>query len=173
MYCPQCGQKRISDATSFCSRCGFLLTGTAELMTTGGVADTPAPGGPRSPRSRGIRMGIFMFLLTFVIAPITGIIFSLGLGMEPWPVGIVIFGLGVGGILRIIYALMFESKDPYAGLQGREQPTPITGTSTTALPPQTASDYASPASAWREPESQTPASVTETTTKLLDKDRRD
>ena len=118
-------------------------------------------------------MGIFMFLLTFVVAPITGLIFSLGLGMDPWPVGIVIFGLGVGGILRIIYALMFESRDPYVGLQAREQPTPIVGAPTSALPPPTASDYASPAPVWREPDSRTPASVTETTTKLLDKNRRD
>jgi hypothetical protein len=118
-------------------------------------------------------MGLFMFLLMFVVAPIVGMIAAFGLGMDPWPVGIVIFGLGAGGILRILYALMFESKDPYAGLQAREQPTPIAATPTTALPPQSASDYASPASAWREPESRTPASVTETTTKLLDKNQRD
>jgi hypothetical protein len=171
MYCPQCGQQRISEATSFCSRCGYLLTGTADLMRTGGAIQAPAPGGPRSPRSRGIRMGLFMFLLTFVIAPVVGMLTAFGLGMDPWPVGVVIFLLGVGGILRIIYALMFESKDPYTGFQNA--PSALPSPHTTALPPQRempAADYASPGSAWREPE--IPDSVTDNTTKLLEKEGR-
>lgn len=171
MYCPQCGQQRVSDATSFCSRCGYLLTGTAELMVTGGAKPSASPGGPRSPRSRGIRMGLFMFLLTFVVAPILGLISVFALNMqEPWPVGVAVCLLALGGILRIIYALMFESKDPYPTLQGREMPRAIAGAQTTALPPQRdtpAAEYISPGSAWREPETKVPASVTDDTTKLL------
>ncbi|MBA3351366.1 MAG: zinc ribbon domain-containing protein, partial [Blastocatellia bacterium] len=65
MFCPHCGQERVSEATSFCSRCGYPLIATADLLRTGG-APLPTPtGGPRSPRSRGVRMGIFMFLLMF------------------------------------------------------------------------------------------------------------
>src|SRR5687767_14883625 len=105
MFCPQCGQERISEATSFCSRCGYLLTGTADLLRTGG-APLQKPLEERSPRSRGIRHGLFMFLLMFVVAPIVGLIATFGLGIEPWPVGVVVFLLGVGGILRMIYALM-------------------------------------------------------------------
>src|SRR6185436_9773529 len=38
MFCPNCGQERISEATSFCSRCGYLLTGTADLLKIGGAS---------------------------------------------------------------------------------------------------------------------------------------
>lgn len=177
MFCPHCGQERISEATSFCSRCGYLLTGTAELLKTGGaVPETPA-GGPRSPRSRGIRMGIFMFLLMFVVAPIVGLIATFGLGIDPWPVGVVVTLLGLGGLLRIVYALMFESKLPQAlneSRAARELNPSSVNLVTSALPPQrdlAASEYVSPrAGVWRETETDGPASVTDNTTKLLEKD---
>ncbi|MGE3466085.1 MAG: hypothetical protein AB7J13_04060, partial [Pyrinomonadaceae bacterium] len=63
MYCPNCGQERTSIETSFCSRCGFLLTGTAELLLTGGIIPSPQhSGGSKrlSSRSRGIRQGLFI-----------------------------------------------------------------------------------------------------------------
>ena len=114
-----------------------------------------------------------MFLLTFMLAPIVGLISQFGLGIEPWPVGIVVALLGVGGFLRIIYALMFEPKVP--------GPTDLVGTRefvapsipTAALPPQRdmpASSYTAPAGTRRELDTQTPASVTESTTRLLEKD---
>src|SRR5215468_3327760 len=113
MYCPNCGQERGSEATSFCSRCGFLLTGTAELLHTGGVLPNIAPLQIEpSPRTRGIRMGLFMFLLTFLVEPILGMISVFVFRMPPWPMGIAIFGLGGGGLLRMLYAVMFESKYP-------------------------------------------------------------
>lgn len=177
MFCPHCGQERISEATSFCSRCGYLLTGTADLLKTGGAVPEIPAGGPRSPRSRGIRMGIFMFLLMFVIAPIVGLIATFGLGIEPWPVGIVVTLLGLGGLLRIVYALMFESKVPHsltASRPVRELDPMSANFATSALPPHrdlTASEYVSPlAEARGETETRTPASVTDNTTKLLEKD---
>ncbi|MEO8572426.1 MAG: hypothetical protein ABI481_00530 [Pyrinomonadaceae bacterium] len=178
MYCPNCGQERISEVTSFCSRCDYLLTGTAKLLRTGGAAPTATNSGDPSPRSRGVRMGIFMFLLMFVIAPIIGLIATFGLRMEPWPVGIVVAVLGVGGILRIIYALMFESKTIAAlppGPDARELDPAQAGFSTSALPPQRdvpASQYAAPSSpAWRDEKTHEPTSVTDHTTKLLEKEQ--
>jgi hypothetical protein len=177
MYCPQCGQERISEVTSFCSRCGYLLTGTAELLRTGGAVPSALTSSSPSPRSRGIRMGIFMFLLMFVIAPIVGLISTFGFGIEPWPVGLVVAILGVGGILRIIYALMFESKVPSASSErtGTRELRPASPHfSTSALPPQRevpASQYAAPRTpAWRDPETREPTSVTDHTTKLLEKE---
>ena len=32
MFCPRCGQERFSQDTSFCSRCGFLLTAAADVF---------------------------------------------------------------------------------------------------------------------------------------------
>ncbi|HKX84188.1 MAG TPA: zinc ribbon domain-containing protein [Pyrinomonadaceae bacterium] len=111
MYCPRCGEERASEATSFCSKCGFLLTGAAELIETGGAPLVPTTD-LISPRSRGIRLGLFMLLLTFVVAPIMGMISTFGFGIVPWPMGVVIFLLGGGGLLRIAYAMMFESNRP-------------------------------------------------------------
>ncbi len=120
-------------------------------------------------------MGIFMFLLMFVIAPIVGLISTFGLGIEPWPVGLVVALLGFGGLLRIIYALMFESKTPTPTSPTTRELDPASPVFTTsALPPQrdrTAAEYVSPASGnWREPEIAIPTSVTDSTTKLLEKD---
>jgi hypothetical protein len=178
MFCPHCGQERVSDATSFCSRCGYLLTGTAELLRTGGAPLEPPREKARSPRSRGIRLGLFMFLLMFLLAPLVGIISVFAIDMEPWPVGVVVFLLGVGGVLRMVYALMFESNDPRAVAEGgetRELYPPGTNFSTAALPPQRdipSSEYTSPSSRWREDTvTQIPDSVTDNTTKLLEKER--
>ena len=164
--------------TSFCSRCGYLLTGTADLLKTGGALATP-PAAKHwwSARSRGIRKGIFIFLLMFLLAPLVGLVSTFGLGIEPWPVGIVVALCGVGGVLRIIYALLFESSAPVA-LEGTGSNAgmagPSTGFATSALPPQRdipASEYVSPTGGnWREPETAVPASVTDNTTKLLERD---
>lgn len=121
-------------------------------------------------------MGIFMFLLMFVLAPVVGLYSTFGLGIEPWPVGVVIALFGFGGVLRIIYALMFESKVPLAlpdGVEtGRLDPASA-NFATSALPPQrepTAAEYTSPAAGWLEAETHEPASVIDRTTRLLEKD---
>jgi hypothetical protein len=177
MFCPECGQERISQVTSFCSRCGFLLTGTAELRRTGGAPLLPAEDTP-SPRSRGIKSGLFIFLLTFLVAPILGMLSVFALGMRPWPMGIAVFLLGGGGLLRIAYALMFESRYPLAlpagdGLQLDEQPALERITPNAFLHPQrdlAASEYASPrAGRWLDTNDLEPLSVTDSTTKLLEK----
>ena len=166
MFCPNCGQERVSEATSFCSRCGFLLTGTSELLATGGAKPALTTAG--SPRSRGLKMGLFMILLTFVLAPIVGMITVFGFDMEPWPVGIVVFGLGFGGLLRIVYALLFESK--YAAAEGQPVQAAFPARSAPAgeLTPE---PFAPPI---RQDRWQTndlaPPSVTDNTTKLLEKE---
>ncbi len=118
-----------------------------------------------------------MFLLMFLFAPVVGLISTFGLGIEPWPVGLVVAFFGVGGVLRIIYALMFESKNPRVlpdAIGGRGLQAASSDFATSALPPKrdlTASEYASPRSGgWIETETQEPASVTDNTTKLLEKE---
>lgn len=173
MFCPQCSQERTSEATRFCSRCGFLLTGTAKLLHTGG-APPPEPSiRSRSPRLRGVWQGLFIFLLTFLVAPIIGIVSVFGFGIRPWPVGLAVFLLGVGGLLRTIYALMFESNEPtvstevglYKGDERSDTPE-----RQSFLPPQ----RSYPATSFTEPEGTRirdrhlqPASVTEATTHHL------
>jgi len=181
MFCPHCGQEQISDATRFCSRCGFLLTGTAAvLMNNGELPHIPVQPTKNSPRNRGLKQGLFIFLLTFLLVPLIAII-SKGLDITPVFVAIAAIILPVGGLLRVAYALMFESSvgdeghadagfaRGYNALPGRANQS--------ALPPQhttPASEYVStPAGTWRGDtnELKTPASVTEETTKLLRKEQ--
>ena len=121
-------------------------------------------------------MGIFMFLLMFVLAPIVGLISTFGFGIEPWPVGVVVALLGAGGLLRIAYAVMFESRNPASlpGPRATNELNSSAGFATSALPPQrhaTAAEYTSPGpSSWLEPETREPLSVIDNTTKLLEKD---
>jgi hypothetical protein len=181
MFCPRCGQERISEETSFCSRCGFLLTGLTALLKNEGVPATVRPVDEKSvsPRTKGIRQGILMFLLTFMIAPIVGLISQFGLGIEPWPVGIVVFGFGIGGLVRIAYALMFESKSrersSRTSLQDNQHfesaelfSVPVKG----QVAPASAHDIVeSPRSNRRlETTDLHPHSVTDSTTKLLETD---
>ena len=171
MFCPRCGHERVSTDTSFCSGCGFLLSGTLELMMTGGINPTvPAerPDRGPSPRRRGMMKGLFIFLLTFLIVPIIAII-TVALRAEPYMVVISSIILAVGGLLRMAYAWMFESPDP--------SPGPLTATP--AFPPSVpfgdlpagkesfVPPYFAPQREKNTNDLQ-PASVTEGTTRLLE-----
>lgn len=181
MFCPNCGQERISTETSFCSRCGFLLTGTADLLRTGGIIpQLPAQPSFRtpSPRNRGLKQGLFIFLLTFLIVPLIAII-SVAIGIRPpWGVPIAAIILTMGGLLRMAYALMFES--PVGGGATSEESRTAWARNllnrpvSQALPPQQTypvNSYVSPATGnWRDTNDLELISVTEGTTKLLEHD---
>ncbi len=179
MYCPQCGQARISNDTNFCSRCGFLLTGAAELVERGGVLPTaPAvSGASKRTRKRGLKQGLFIFLLTFLLVPLVSIV-AAGLNIDRFVVALTAVSLFMGGILRMVYALLFELPEEtvsvnehIAARQGAFSGTSAAG----ALPPQTsipAREFVQPAAGnWRDTNDLSPVSVTENTTKLLDNDQ--
>lgn len=133
-----------------------------------------------SPRKRGLKQGLFIFLLTFLFAPITGFV-SMMLNIRPFAVGIVTALCLVGGLLRMVYALMFESKYPGGAtleqnILAASQNVLKAKSAAAVLPPERsvpASDYISPtAGNWRETNDlATPESVTENTTRLLEKDQ--
>lgn len=179
MHCPKCGQQQISDQTRFCSRCGFLLTGIAQVVANDGIVPVQAPASfaTGSPRKRGVMQGAFVFLLSFLLVPLTAII-CMALGIGPEPVAVVAVSLTVGGLLRMAYALMFESG--VSGGNTLEQNVMAASQNMFAgrkeageLPPAQsipASVYAPPPGTgrWRETnELETPGSVTDSTTKLL------
>src|SRR5436190_11349637 len=180
MFCPQCGQERVSVETNYCSRCGFLLTAVGDLLQTGGqnpLAIARSGSQTQSPRKRGIKQGLFLFLLTFLVAPIMGMI-SIALRMEPFLVGISVIVCFIGGLLRMVYALMFESAEPGAPTLEEKVLAHAAALNDTrqqkGLPQHQsmpAANFVAPAGGnWRDTNDLQPVSVTESTTRLLDRD---
>ena len=67
MFCPQCGQRQISNEARFCSGCGFSLNVVSELLPTGGQLPWRPPSGtPKvlTPRGKGIRQGAMLMVST-------------------------------------------------------------------------------------------------------------
>jgi len=175
MFCPQCGQERVLLDTNYCSRCGFLLTGTADLLRMGG--QIPQLGSPDSKqptaRSRGIKKGLFIFLMTFLVVPIIAIL-TVAARAEPFAVVISAILLFVGGLLRMAYAMMFESAEPLVPVDAAAIPRSFSAPPAAgALPPRRqtpASSYAPPqAGNWRDTNDLQPAR-SESATKLLNED---
>lgn len=181
MHCPICGQKQIAEDTRFCSRCGFPLAGVSYLISNDG--NLPEARKEKSikldtKRKKGLKKGLMIFLLTFLIVPIASIITIANHVTEPFAVAILAILFGVGGLLRMAYALLMESNEPNAAsleenvvrsaknLSGKK--------SANELPPQTSipvSDYNSPkAGNWRDTNDLAPHSVIENTTRQLRKD---
>jgi hypothetical protein len=183
MYCPQCGQRQATNEARFCSGCGFSLNVVVELLANSGQLPwrQPTPGGGQlSPRQKGIRQGAFLMLSTVVVLPI---IIFLGVALFHLP-GVLIPLAAVtcvmGGLLRIIYAALFESNETMpAGAAPQYVPpamppnylgAPQAGA---ALPPP----QSAPIPAYRRPQrldtgelpAPPTASVTDHTTRLLDK----
>ncbi|MGH9942806.1 MAG: zinc ribbon domain-containing protein [Pyrinomonadaceae bacterium] len=191
MFCPQCGQQQIPGEVRFCSRCGFPLSGVSEVLARGGtlpiVQQAPSQPVGISPRQRGIRQGGFMMASVVLLVPLVGLLLVGALNLPEELAVLVAVSCVMGGFLRMLYAMMFESsvppgasareipayvppppQQPYAQMNARQQ---------AALPPQQQSGI--PAGGWRDYRPDTaelaapPASVTENTTKLLDERLRD
>lgn len=183
MHCPKCGQQQISDDIRFCSRCGFLLTGIAQVIDNNGVVPDSTPQSGITPRRRGVYQGIFIFLLSFLIVPLFAMI-AIFTNSEPIGVAVAAIVLTVGGLLRIAYAAMFESSHPGGktleqNIYDAVKQVSSRDAGVKALPPEQsipAASYTAPASGgWRDTNdlARTPGSVTDSTTKLLQRDDPD
>jgi hypothetical protein len=180
MYCPQCGQQQLSDNVRFCSRCGFLLEGVSTVLASGGMVPAryvQAGNKAMSPRSKGVRQGAMLMLSTALIVPILAILTVNLFGNPEVIVPLAAIVCFVGGLLRILYALIMEDANPpidvgqatgYAQGYGSHLETSVRP----SLPPASPSPVG-----WR-PRPNTaeiyqPPSITENTTRLLDKDDPD
>ena len=179
MYCPQCGQQQPSGEMRFCSRCGFPLSTVAELIAGGGFLVTrPTETGRRalSPRNMGVRQGAKMMLSGVFLVPFLALIVSL-LGLPRPLIGLTAIICFVGGLIRLLYALMFEEDHALSSQQMPNYVEPTTPAPAqfgptaraSALPPP----RSMPATDYRPrrvntAEIVTPPSITENTTRLLD-----
>jgi hypothetical protein len=183
MHCPRCGQQQVSEDIKFCSRCGFPLGLVSEILAHGGFLPQLADLHNRSKnwltRNFGLKISLLWFLLVcFILVPLAAITRA--------PGGI-IAGLSIigfcGALLMTVLSFLFleKEKKPSEGANeltvGNFVPQYMSGAQTqTALPPATSqpvSSYAPPAAgSWKAPDTGelVPHSVTEGTTKLLQKD---
>ena len=187
MFCPQCGQRQTSNDVRFCSACGFPLNVVTDLLAGGGrpqhwrPPEAPAPPQGLSPRQKGVRQGAMIMLSTLLLVPLLAIFGVAMLGFPGEFVALAAVGCPVGGLLRILYALMLESNArplPEAAQPAYVPPQSIpnylgTPSRGTTLPPPQGAPIPTQARPQRyntgelvEPPR---ASVTDHTTRLLDK----
>jgi len=179
MHCPRCGQQQVSEETRFCSRCGFPLGLVSEILANGGflpqLADLHTKKKKFWTRKNGLKIGLVWFLIvTFLLTPLAAIA-----DFEEGTAAIAIMGF-VGGLLMMLLSWMFLENEPkIAQFDSAYQTANYLGgyeTRQNALPPQQtqpAHDFVAPAAgAWKAPNTGelVPHSVTEGTTKLLQKD---
>jgi hypothetical protein len=118
-----------------------------------------------------------MMLSTILIVPVIAIISTFILGHPEILVSLTAMGLFLGGLFRILYALIMEDANPQMNFDqvAGHAPSPLAQFNqpahNAALPPAAAN----PGMSWR-PRPNTaeiyqPPSVTENTTRLLDKDK--
>jgi len=155
------------------------MEGTMHVLAHGGMLPVLPPEGEkeRSPRAKGVMQGSILFLLGIIIVPILAIMASFApqrldnvFGFFAAVSAIICF---VGGPLRMLFAAIFEQGAPkYPQFTQTSLPPPaIQGARVSALPPPAVN----PASQWRRPDTaeiQPPGSVTDSTTRLLDREAK-
>ena len=179
MHCPRCGQEQVSEHIKFCSRCGFLLELVPELLANGGILPQLAELNKNKKwltRKNVLKFAaIWTIFLLFILTPIFGILEADELTALPAVLGI------FGGFLLVLISFLFFDKEPkfanQVSFRSDAMPRNLSGTAEQgALPPQQsvpASSYIPPQQPgrWHTTNDLTaPGSVTEQTTKLLEKD---
>lgn len=183
MFCPECGQQQLSNEVRFCSRCGFQLGGVTGLLATRGAVPAglvAADPSVETPKRKGVRQGAKVLLFGVFLFAFFGLMSDVTRGLMPEELVIVGAIVFLAGLLRLIYAALFED-GPYrkpAVLPGYVQ----SGAFAQGAPPPRAAELppaqSIPARAYAPPRHDTAeigfrASVTEQETQLLDEKRDD
>jgi hypothetical protein len=141
MFCPKCSRP-VSEGVQFCQQCGLALEGVRRVLG-GGEAESEAAvaeGKARalSPQQRGYRQGFKLVLLALLVLPfypvVEGLLSSLIPSMENtmldelplWLFSTTLFVVFMGGLLRMLYARMFEGVEASAETEGEEETRPRT-----------------------------------------------
>lgn len=169
MYCPRCGQQQISEEMRFCSRCGLPMSGLAEWIASGGApaargAETQALRAPRKKRRRRGSKLMFFSLVLFPVFLVISLMFD-----EGAPMVVPVFLLFVSLIMMMYSRFFGEETSP---IKDPAQQSNLGGKSAAgALPPPSNIPVTGFAGRpVRTAELAQPPSVTENTTRLLDKE---
>ncbi len=176
MYCPKCSQEQVSEEMRFCSRCGFSLTAVRELIVSGNALT--APGSEVQARSSGqkaVRRGAWIMLGCLAFTLFVGFLAAID---DDFAVLLVLPLLGfIIGILNVFYGAFWADKRALKRAAAKSLAVPTT-------PNQLGAPARAelPASRMAPIESfsgkrgataemiQSPPSVTENTTRLLDEE---
>ena len=176
MYCPNCGQQQVSNEMRFCSRCGLALSGLADWLAGGHVMaartyEAPVPPSgllPLSPRRKNIRRSAKLMFFSGVLFPIF-LIFALA-AEHPGPL-VVPFIVFFPALAWMLYARIFSDPNPVIKDQTTQTSRLASPPARAPLPPASTipiSDLRG--SQVRTNELAQPPSVTENTTRFLDKE---
>ena len=149
------------------------MTGVSDLLTNNGLTPNQPSQPEDSPRWRGVKQGIMIWLVGFfLVALLVALVPRPGDFYRVFVAALFVLGF-FGGLLRMAYALMFQSKSPKNKFP--EQQFLAENQSKQAfLPPQQTipvADFVAPGRRTTNDLMQ-PYSVVETTTKLLEKEER-
>ncbi|HZI85869.1 MAG TPA: zinc ribbon domain-containing protein [Pyrinomonadaceae bacterium] len=177
MYCPKCSQEQLSEEVRFCSRCGFSIGVVRELIASGNAVTVPGPDVQvRSCGQKAVRRGAWIMLGCLAFTLFVGLMTAMD---DDFAVLILLPFLGfVIGLLTVFYGAFWADKRALKRAASKSQVVPM-------MPGQ-------PGSPGRTPElpaaritpiesftgqrgqtaemTQSPPSVTENTTRLLDEE---
>ena len=169
MFCPKCGQQS-SDEVRFCPRCGLQLDGLAAYVAANGHA----PAGPpavRAPvmtaRRRGMRRGAKLMFFCAVLLP-AAVLLAIE-GDAPGPLLLVLTG-GLAGLLWLVFSWLFNDNVLPVGKDAARRDLSAAGDRPALGAPQFTPAPLFDRQRGNTAELYRPASVTENTTKLLDRD---
>jgi hypothetical protein len=175
MHCPSCGTQQISHETKFCSRCGMPLSVITEVLNNGGylpqLAELSQQKESIFTRRNGLGFSAVWLLFFLLLAAIGGGVFE----NEYFGATSAIIAT-FGAFIIFISSLIFLRPAPKRSNLGPDRIAELSGPRTHGvLPPQqTAPADVYPRRAdWRGTNDlqSTPTSVTDSTTRLLEKDR--
>jgi len=192
MHCPSCGQQHVSstehlrplplwrDKIKFCSRCGFPMELVAELLDHGGFLPKLAELDQKKTfftRKNGVVFSIFWMILLMILIPAI-----IGIGNGPGEAQGISAVIGLfGGLMIMIGSItLLPSSEQHPLLNAQQMRSPpattrgLHGAQPQALPPQESipvSVHVPPrAGIWRDTNDLEPSSLTESTTRPLEKE---
>ena len=122
MYCPKCGLQQPNETMRFCSRCGFQLGATSQLLTNNGMLPMNPQNYvalPPKQKPKGLKQGLMIILLSVVLFPVIIGLCALFDSPAPLLISVTMF---LAGLAWILYS--YATKEDGAAIPGAfAQPT--------------------------------------------------